>query len=134
MSLLARFSIPLGLASLLAAGPVAANGLGEQRGWQFRSPSDRQILLQGEQTRLNYMVFEQSTSAAPGLGGQTGNTVVIDIGGSGNTIDLSQDNSGDQSIQDAEGGSQNSLGGSADAGTGTGGSVPAAAAALKALP
>lgn len=114
-----HFTTPAAAAALLiaaAAPPALANGFGEDRPWQFRSPAERQILLQSEQTRLNFMTFGLGGGVA-GAGGQTGNSTSITITGDGdNTIDLTQDNTGNQTIQDAEGSGQNTVGGGGAAG------------------
>ncbi len=36
---------------------VFANGLGEGKPWDFRTPSEQQILLLGEQMRLNFLAY-----------------------------------------------------------------------------
>ncbi|PRY94771.1 hypothetical protein BCF33_0369 [Hasllibacter halocynthiae] len=110
------------LSAVALPGAACANGFGEDRPWQFRTPAERQVLLQQEQTRLNFMIFEQSGLGAAGLGGQTGNAITISISGDGdNTIDVGQENTGDQTIQDAEGSGTNTVGGA-------GASAPAALA------
>ncbi|MGC1259691.1 MAG: hypothetical protein WA873_03420, partial [Jannaschia helgolandensis] len=63
---------------------------------------------------LNYKVYENSrdAAAAAASGGQTGNSLSITISGNGdNVIDVGQDNTGDQTIQESEGGSTNTIGG-----------------------
>ncbi len=89
----------------LFAGTASANGLSESGSWQFRTPAERQILLSGEQTRLNFKIYERSlTAAGAAAGGQTGNLLSITINGNGdNTIDTGQDNNGNQTIQEASG-------------------------------
>ncbi|WP_394155138.1 hypothetical protein [Loktanella salsilacus] len=84
-------------------GFVFANGLGEGRPWDFRTPSEQQILLLGEQTRLNFLAYDRdSVAAGAAASGQTGNSLSIVITGSGNNvIDTGQDNNGDQTIQEA---------------------------------
>ena len=95
----------------LISSAASANGLTEARPWQFRSPSERQILLSGEQTRLNFKIFERSQAAAgAAAGGQTGNSLSITINGDGdNTIDTGQDNNGNQTIQEASGTASNTI-------------------------
>lgn len=98
------------IALLVAPTICQANGFGEATGWQFRSASDRQVLNFQEQVRLQYMGSASSSIGDPGIG-QTGNQISITITGSGdNSIDLSQDNSGDQSIINVDG-SGNTTGG-----------------------
>lgn len=77
----------------------AANGFGEALGFQFRSASERQVLIQRESVRLQY---RNSENGAAGSGaGQTGNNLNIEISGNGdNTIEVTQDNQGNQTIQD----------------------------------
>jgi len=84
------------------ASPVLANGFGEERPYQFRSPTERNVALIGENTRLSFETQSRGVGSTQGLGGQTGNSLTINISGNGdNVIDVDQDNSGDQSIQDA---------------------------------
>ncbi|WP_430448003.1 hypothetical protein [Rhodophyticola sp.] len=105
-----------------------ANGFGEARGFQFRSPSERQVLLQQEQTRLQFMNFERQGSLANQGIGQTGNQLSITITGNGdNTITLDQTNSGNQSIQDVDGNNNQTSGTEPDA------AIAAAATALQNL-
>ncbi|QLF71034.1 hypothetical protein FE840_016580 [Peteryoungia desertarenae] len=89
------------LAALLAllGGSASANGIGEDRPFQFRSANERQVLLNLERTRLEQKSGLGVGSAA-GLGTQqTGNSTSIIISGSGNnTITTSQTNSGAQTI------------------------------------
>ncbi|WP_458790383.1 hypothetical protein [Yoonia sp. MH D7] len=100
---------------ILAIGSVPsvvfANGLSESQPWDFRTPSERQILLLSEQTRLNYMSFNrESVGAGAAASGQTGNSLSIVITGDGNnTIDTGQDNTGDQTIQEGSGAAVNTL-------------------------
>jgi hypothetical protein len=111
---MSRLSNLIAISAIFTAGVASANGFGESVSFQFRSPAERQILLQGEQTRLNYKVYEDSrdAAAAAASGGQTGNSLSITISGNGdNTIDVGQDNTGDQTIQESEGGSTNTIGG-----------------------
>jgi len=97
------------IATTLISSSVLANGLSEAGSWQFRSPSDRQVLFSGEQIRLNFRNSEQQGIAA-GLGGQTGNSLSVVISGDGNnTIDTGQDNTGDQTIQEASGTANNEI-------------------------
>ena len=85
---MSRLSNLIAISAIFTAGAASANGFGESVSFQFRSPADRQILLQG------------------------GNSLSITISGNGdNTIDVGQDNTGDQTIQESEGGSTNTIGG-----------------------
>lgn len=134
---MSRVSCFIAISAIFVTGAASANGFGESTSFQFRTPAERQILLQGEQTRLNFKAFENAgTSASASSGGQTGNSLNITISGNGdNTIDVGQDNTGDQTIQESEGGSSNTIGGATPAATAlTRTSVPTAAAALLAIP
>ncbi|RMA44158.1 hypothetical protein [Rhodophyticola porphyridii] len=104
-----------------------ANGFGEAQGFQFRSSAERQTLILQEQVRLQ---FRGSGSALGGQGvGQTGNQTTITINGNGNnTIDLMQDNSGDQSIVEVDGNDNQTNGASPSA------VISGAAATLMATP
>ncbi|WGH78132.1 hypothetical protein [Jannaschia ovalis] len=107
--------IAVSLAVSTAGGAAWANGQGESRPFSFRSPSERQVLLMGEQTRLNFKVFERDTALSGGQApsGQTGNSLSVTITGNGdNTISVTQDNTGDQTIQESDNGSTNTFGGS----------------------
>ncbi|MEX3313501.1 hypothetical protein [Sulfitobacter sp. PS-8MA] len=100
------------LSAIFFPSITLANGFEESGSWAFRTPAERQILLQGEQTRLNYMIFDfnQRSAGAAGAGGQIGNSLSIIINGDGdNVIDTSQDNTGDQSVQEATGGGGNQI-------------------------
>lgn len=99
------------LISGLVPGISSANGLGESQSWDFRTPSERQILLLSEQTRLNFMAFNREGIGVGGTAsGQTGNSLSIVITGDGdNTIDIGQDNTGDQTIQEGSGSAVNTL-------------------------
>jgi hypothetical protein len=99
--------LALGLISPAAA---VANGLGEDRPYQFRTPNERQVLLNLERTRLELQGEFPATGvgSAAGLGTQqTGNATTITINSSGNTITVDQDNSGDQTITQTD--SNNSI-------------------------
>jgi len=116
-------------ASALIAVPIAAsaNGFGEAQGWQFRTPSERQVLTNQEQVRLQFMGSASSSIGAPGVG-QTGNQISITVTGNGdNDIDLDQDNTGDQSIIDVAGDENATNGPPAST------SITAAAAALTSI-
>ena len=95
------YLIAAGLAVSTVGTAAWANGPGENRPYSFRSPSERQILLLGEQTRLNFKVFERDTNGLPSAeapSGQTGNSLSVIITGNGdNTISVTQDNTGDDS-------------------------------------
>lgn len=87
-----------------------ANGLGEDRPYQFRSANERQVLLNLERTRLELQGEFPATGvgSAAGLGTQqTGNSTTININGSGNTVTVTQDNTGDQTITQTD--SNNSI-------------------------
>ena len=99
--------VALGLVSPAAA---LANGLGEDRLYQFRTPNERQVLLNLERTRLELQGKFPATGvgSSAGLGTQqTGNATTITINGSGNTVTVDQDNSGDQTITQTD--SNNSI-------------------------
>lgn len=105
-----------------------ANGFGEARGFQFRSSAERQTLLLQEQVRLQYRQAQGGALGGAGIG-QTGNQTTITITGNGdNTIDLTQDNTGDQSIVEVDGNQNATNGASPDA------VISGAAAALMATP
>ncbi len=96
---------------LVSASPLvaAANGLGDDRPYQFRSANERQVLLNIERTRL-----EQDGAIGTGVGStaglgtqQTGNSTVINIDGSNNDITVDQDNTGDQTVTQTD--SNNSI-------------------------
>ncbi|MBC2774380.1 hypothetical protein H6M51_16055 [Rhizobium sp. AQ_MP] len=94
----AAVAIALGLIYPSAA---VANGLGEDRPYQFRTANERQVLLNLERTRLELQRKFPATGvgSSAGLGTQqTGNSTTITISGSGNTITTSQTNTGGQSI------------------------------------
>ena len=77
---------------------ILANGLGEGRPFQFRSDTQRQVLLALERTHLELLGLLGGTGGGVGGGsGQTGNAVSINVSGNNNTITVTQDNSGDQS-------------------------------------
>ncbi len=76
---------------------AAANGIGEGSSWQFRSDSQRQVLLTVERTRLELLGMFPSTGSGLGGGsGQTGNATSIVVSGDNNNISVTQSNSGDQ--------------------------------------
>jgi hypothetical protein len=88
---------------------VWANGLGEDRPYQFRSANERQVLLNLERTRLEQEgAIGTGVGSSAGLGTQqTGNSTVINIDGSNNDIAVDQDNSGDQTVTQTD--SNNSI-------------------------
>ena len=95
------------VALVCLSGPGAmAQGFGESTPYQFRSPSERQVLLNYETLRLQ--LAGAGVGSAAGLGTQTGNVTTINIDGTGNTVDVGQDNSGDQTIQESGDGGSNS--------------------------
>lgn len=87
-----------------------ANGLGEDRPYQFRSANERQVLLNLERTRLELQGEFPATGVGSGSGlgtQQTGNATTININGSGNTVTVTQTNSGAQTITQTD--SNNSI-------------------------
>ena len=82
----------------LTATVGAANGVGESNPYDFRSDNARQVLNNSESVRLNYLNANRGVGSSFGIGTtQTGNTTTIEITGDGdNTIDIGQENSGDQ--------------------------------------
>ncbi|MBD8066581.1 hypothetical protein IC608_13985 [Devosia sp. PTR5] len=104
-------------ALLVVAGsvPVAANGLGESRSYQFRSDSQRQVLLTVERTRLELLgLLGNGSSNGTGAGGtgQTGNTTSVNVSGSNNVITINQTNNGAQTqTRDCTGADFNITGG-----------------------
>lgn len=90
-----------------------ANGLGESRPFQFRSDTQRQVLLTMERTRLELLGLLGGGVGGPGSGsGQTGNAVTISVSGSNNIITVNQRNLGDQTQNtDCSGASFNITGG-----------------------
>ena len=86
----------IGAASI---GPAFANGAGENTPWQFRTPSERQVLLNEEMERLS-LDKGLGVGSSSGLGTQTGNAISVTVSGSNNTVTLDTTNSGDQSISD----------------------------------
>lgn len=83
---------------ILSPLPILANGVGEGRSFQFRSDSQRQVLIAMERTRLE-MLGLLGSSGGGGTGGgsgQTGNAASINVSGSNNTITVTQTNSGAQ--------------------------------------
>lgn len=97
----------LASSALLLSGTAFANGLGEDRPYKFRDANDRQVLLNAERTRLE---FFSGVGSAYGLGHQQkGNDTYIHISGDGNTVNVDQDHSGDQSTQSSSGSSSNVL-------------------------
>jgi hypothetical protein len=108
---MSKFLIAAFMAFGTLPSSVFANGLGEGRPWDFRTPSEQQILLLGEQTRLNFLAYDrESVAAGAAASGQTGNSLSIVITGSGdNVIDTGQDNSGGQTIQEASGAAVNTI-------------------------
>lgn len=89
------------------------NGLGESRPFQFRTDSQRQVLLTLERTRLEMLGLLGSGIGGPGSGsGQTGNAVTISVSGSNNNITVTQRNLGNQTQStDCSGASFNITGG-----------------------
>jgi hypothetical protein len=95
-----KFLIVASCAVTITSGNALANGVSEARSYQFRSPSERQVLLSGEQIRLNFKSFERE-GLGGNQGGQTGNSLSIAITGNGdNVIDTGQENTGNQTIQE----------------------------------
>lgn len=90
----------IGVVSITSFGlPQVAlgNGLGEARPFQFRTDSQRQVLLTLERTRLEMLGLLGSGISGPGSGsGQTGNAVTISVSGSNNNITVTQANHGNQ--------------------------------------
>ncbi|MGC2854801.1 hypothetical protein ACM64Y_04945 [Novispirillum sp. DQ9] len=112
------------LALSLAWGSTApgwANGLGEQRSAQFRSPNERQVLANLEALRLQQAGDLRTGTGVGGtvglgttVGGQpTGNVLSITVSGTGNVLnlDLTQDNTGDQSTDNTVNGTPPPAGG-----------------------
>lgn len=101
------------LVALVVVAPsmAFANGLGEDRPYQFRSANERQVLLNLERTRLELKgEFRANTGVGSGSGlgtQQTGNATTININGSGNTVTVTQDNDGNQTITQTD--SNNSI-------------------------
>ena len=87
--------------------PATANGYGEDAPWQFRTPSEKQVLLNQEQLRAQFKQTDKGVGSQFGIQ-QTGNTTSITIKGDGNTIDVGQTNDGSQSAQHTDGGSHSS--------------------------
>lgn len=77
---------------------ASANGIGESRPWQFRSFNERQVLLNILQVTGG--LTGTGVGGLNGLGTQTGTASSIVINGDNNTINVTQDNSGDQTIED----------------------------------
>lgn len=105
-----RYSAGLLMLAVMAPSAAVANGLGEDRPYQFRSANERQVLLNLERTRLELQGKFPATGvgSAAGLGTQqTGNATTITINGSGNTITTTQTNSGAQTITQTD--SNNSI-------------------------
>ncbi|WP_147115237.1 hypothetical protein [Tateyamaria sp. syn59] len=89
------------LALTVICQPAFANGVGESSAYQFRSFNERQVGLNSEATRLNFLQFDRGVGSSFGLGSQIGNTITIDIDGDGdNDITLDQENQGDQSTEE----------------------------------
>ena len=87
---------------VFGASSALANGFGEERPYAFRSPSEKNVLFNGENIRLNFKTQDKGVGSSQGLGTQTGNSLSITIEGDGdNVINTGQDNSGDQTVQDA---------------------------------
>lgn len=102
-------TLQLLLAAALLPGvsaPTLANGLGESRAAQFRTPSERQVLANVETLRLqqsgDYKVATGvggSSGLGTSVGGQpTGNVLSVTVSGTNNVLnlDLTQDNTGNQ--------------------------------------
>lgn len=110
-----RYCLMAATLTVAISGPslVLANGLGEDRPYQFRSANERQVSLNAERTRLELQgKFPMGVGSSAGLGGtqQTGNDLIITINGNGNnTIDVGQTNNGDQTAQDSDQSSSNIL-------------------------
>lgn len=94
-----RIAFPLILAVLVPTGALA-NGLGDDRPYQFRSANERQVLLNLERSRLELQgKLGTGVGSSAGLGTQqTGNSTTINITGSGNDVTVTQDHNGDQTI------------------------------------
>lgn len=105
---------------------ILANGLGEGRPFQFRSDTQRQVLLTLERSRLELLgLLGSGTGGVGGGSGQTGNAVSINVSGSNNEITVIQTNTGHQtqcsdfSITGGMFGVTAGAGGSGGAGTGS---------------
>lgn len=97
------------------AAPTDANGFGEDRPYQFRSASDRNVRLNVERTRLQKKgdLGVGSASGLGALGSQsgapTGNSTSITINGDNNsTGSVTQDNTGSQTTDNELNGGVNS--------------------------
>ncbi|MGR3540485.1 MAG: hypothetical protein ACU0BS_03540 [Hasllibacter sp.] len=80
---------PVALA-LAPAPPALAAGLGEEAPYAFREPAQLQVLLMGEQTRLQFRLAEGS--AQPDVAAI--NYTFLNIVGDGNTVSVTQDGGG----------------------------------------
>lgn len=90
----------LGCTLSVSSGACAfANGANENGSWQFRSASDRQVLL-NELIEQENIKHNFGVGGSSGLGTQTGNAVSITVGGSNDTVTVNSSNTGDQSISD----------------------------------
>lgn len=108
--IISRYLKPLLMLGVAAPSAAFANGLGEDRPYQFRTANERQVLLNLERTRLELQGKFPATGvgSSSGLGTQqTGNITTITISGSGNTVTTSQTNSGAQTITQTD--SNNSI-------------------------
>ncbi|KPF46522.1 hypothetical protein ACSV9I_12535 [Rhizobium sp. G187] len=94
-----QIAFPVVLAVVVPCS-ASANGLGDDRPYQFRSANERQVLLNLERTRLELQGrFNTGVGSAAGLGTQqTGNSTTINVTGSNNDITVTQDHNGDQTI------------------------------------
>lgn len=101
------------LVALAVAAPsiASANGLGDDRPYQFRTANERQVLLNLERTRLELKgEFRANTGVGSGSGlgtQQTGNSTTITINGSNNAVNVTQSNTGSQGITQTD--SNNSI-------------------------
>jgi hypothetical protein len=89
------------------AAPATANGYGEDAPWQFRTPAEKQVLLNQEQLRLQFQQTDRGVGSQYGIQ-QTGNATNITVHGDGNSINVDQTNDGSQSAQHTEDGSHSS--------------------------
>ena len=78
--------------ALAGAAPAWAAGLGEDAPFAFRTPAERQILLMGEQTRLQFRIFEEGAGGQPD--GPIVNYTFLSVTGNNNTVTITQDGSG----------------------------------------
>jgi hypothetical protein len=97
---MSKFVLVLAGGALLASTlPALANGLGESTAYQFRSESQRQVLLTVERSRLELLGLLGNGAGIGGLGGgtgQVGNQNSISVSGSNVNITINQTNTGAQ--------------------------------------